>query len=211
MKKKRFVFDLDYTLMVGRHDAELNYFRDVFRSDGDVFLENMIDLLHEYEKTYSRYDVELLSKFMTERTRLDFNENVVNGWIETYGNCENRLEEGVLETLEFLKSKGMSNAVLTNWFRKSQEMRLRNSGLLEFIDDIYAGDTILKPRSDAYLSARDRFKSTECVFIGDHLEKDYIGPRSCNMASILYDRDDTHSDNIIKIKRIDEIKKAIES
>ena len=209
MEKKRFIFDLDYTLMVGDRDAEISYFRDVFRSDGDVFLENMIEYLHEYEKTYSRYDVEMLSKFMTNKSRLDFNEDVVKGWIEAYGNCNNTIEEGVLETLEFLKNNDASTAVLTNWFRKSQEMRLRNSGLLEFIDDIYAGDTILKPRKDAYLRARDRFKSTECVFIGDNLDKDYIGPRSCNMASILYDKDDRYSDNIIKVKRIDEIKKAL--
>ena len=209
MRKNRFIFDLDHTLLFADYSAEKEFFRDVFRSDADVFVNDVVGLLYEYESLYPRYEVSELSKFMIDRTRLDFTENIINDWIEVIGNCNSKIEDGVLETLDFLKSKGMSNAVLTNWFHKSQEMRLRNSGLLEFIDDIYAGDTILKPRSDAYLSARDRFKSTECVFIGDHLEKDYIGPRSCNMASILYDRDDRHSDNIIKIKRIDEIKKAL--
>ena len=208
MEKKRWIFDLDYTLMVGDRNAEVNYFRDVFRSDGDAFLENMIDYLHEYEKTYSRYDVELLSKFMTKKSRLDFNEDIVNGWIEAYGNCENKIEDGVVEALEFLKSKGVSIAVLTNWFRKSQEMRLRNSGLLEYVDDIYAGDTILKPRREAYIMSIDRFNPDESVFVGDHLEKDYIGPRCLEVDSILYDKDDRHNKNIVKIKNMREIKRC---
>ena len=209
MEKKRFIFDLDHTLLFADYQVEKDYFRDIFRSDADSFVSDVVGLLYEYEKIYPKYDLDILSNFMTEKTRLDFNKDVINGWIEIFGNCDNRIDDGVLETLEFLKSRDISIAVLTNWFKKSQEMRLKNSGLLEFIDDIYAGDFNLKPRREAYISARDRFNNSECVFIGDNLEKDYIGPRIYNMASILYDKDDVHNDNLIKIKRIDEIKKAL--
>lgn len=206
MEKKRFIFDLDYTLMVGDRAAEISYFRDVFRSDGDIFLENMIEYLHEYEKTYSRYDVEMLSKFMTNKSRLDFNEDVVKGWIEAYGNTFNSIEDGVVDTLEYLKSKDHSLVILTNWFLDSQMMRLRNSGLGDYFDGIYAGDLVLKPRKEAYIHARGSFRSNDCVHIGDNLEKDYIGPRSVGICSILYDKDDRHNDNIVKIKRMNEIK-----
>lgn len=209
MEKKRFIFDLDYTLMIGKYDSEKEFFIDVFGSDGEVFLSNMISLLHEYESIYPKYDVYELSKFLTNRTKLDFTKDVIEDWIEVFGNCDNQIEEGVIETLEFLKSRDISIAVLTNWFYKSQAMRIRNSGLLEYVDDIYAGDSSIKPRRDSYLCARDRFSNSECVFIGDDLEKDYIGPRTCNMASVLYDSKDVHSDNIIKIKRMDEIKRAM--
>ena len=208
MKKKRFIFDLDHTLMTADYKVEKNYFRDVFKSDADIFITNVAELLYEYERLYPKYDIDDLSKFMTARTGLNFSREVVIGWIDSFGSIPNEIEDGVIETLDYLKSKKGSIAVLTNWFNESQEMRLRNSGLLEFVDDIYAGDTNLKPRRDAYLSARDRFCEGECVFIGDNLDKDYIGPRSFGMFSILYDKDDKHHENIVKIKRINDIKRV---
>ena len=63
----------------------------------------------------------------------------------------------------------------------------------------------LKPRKDAYMSAKDRFSSSECVFIGDHLDKDYIGPRAYGFDSILYDKDDRYSANLVKIKSMKEM------
>lgn len=209
MEKKRFIFDLDYTLMVGDHETEGKFFRDLFGVDGDNFLIKMVPILHEYESLYLRYDPEDLSKFLTNRTGLCFNKDIIYNWIDTFAMCDNKIEDGVVDTLEYLKKNNKSIVVLTNWFYKSQEMRLRNSGLLEYMDAVYAGDTILKPRKDAYLSARDHFSPSECLFIGDNLEKDYLGPRNYGMDSILYDKNDRYSEGFVKIKRMNEIENVI--
>ena len=38
MRKNRFIFDLDHTLLFADYSAEKEFFRDVFRSDADVFV-----------------------------------------------------------------------------------------------------------------------------------------------------------------------------
>ncbi len=209
MEKKRFIFDLDHTLLFADYSEEKKYFKDIFKADADMFINNVALLLYEYERLYPRYEVDELSSFLSHKTGLDFNRNIILGWIEMFGNCKNMIEDGVLETLDFLKRRDVSIAILTNWFYESQKNRLKSSGIIEYVDDIYAGDNVLKPRYGAYRAAKDRFNGRECVFIGDNLEKDYIGPRSYNMASILYDRDDIHGKNIIKIKSINDIKKVL--
>ena len=207
MEKKRFIFDLDYTLMVADKNQEKEYFKDVFRSDYSTFMEDMIPLLQEYEKTYTRYDISQLSSFLSNKTRLNFTEDVIKGWIESYGNCLNTIEDGVIDTLEYLKSKDQSLVILTNWFLDSQKQRVENSGLLEYFDEIYAGDFMLKPRKEAYMAARGNYRNNDCIYIGDNLDKDYIGPRSVGIYSILYDKNDRHNENIVKIKKMNEIKK----
>ena len=206
MEKKRFIFDLDYTLMVADKKHEEKYFKDVFRSDSSAFMEVMIPLLQEYERIYKRYDISQLSSFLSSKTRLDFTESVIKGWIESYGNAPNKIEDGVIDTLEYLKSNDHSLVILTNWFLDSQKQRIKNSGLLEYFDEIYAGDFILKPRKEAYMAARSNYRNHDCVYIGDNLDKDYIGPRSVGIYSILYDKNDRHNENIVKIKRMNEIK-----
>ena len=205
MTKKRFIFDLDYTLMTADYSVEKGYFRDVFRCDADVFIDNVAELLYEYERLYPKYDIDELSGFLSRKTRLNFSPNIIKGWIETFGECPSKIEDGVVETLEYLKSKDNSLVVLTNWFLKSQLSRIKNSGLGEYFDGVYAGDFCLKPRKGAYLEAMGDYSNRNCIVIGDNLEKDYIGPRAFEIDSILYDKDDKHNKNLVKIKNMREI------
>lgn len=207
MEKKRFIFDLDGTLMTGNFEKEKEYFEFIYGEDSQILVPNMGTYLNEYENIFSKYTIEDLSHFLHTRTDLEITPDIIDGWIEIMSDVPDVMEKGIVGVLEYLKQKDKSLAVLTNWFSKGQISRLKKAGIYEYFDDIVTGDTVLKPHRDSYLTARDQFSLDECVMIGDHLEKDYIGPRAIGMESILYDKNSIYHDNIVKIKRMNEIKK----
>jgi putative hydrolase of the HAD superfamily len=115
------------------------------------------------------------------------------------------LEDGIMETLDYLKTHGHSLAVLTNWYGRTQIPRLKKADMFQYFDDIYTGDVILKPHKEAYLFARKDFDSDDCIFVGDNVDKDYIGPRACGMKSLLYDKNEKYHSSIQKIKKMNEL------
>ncbi len=205
MEKERFIFDLDGTLLTSDYHLERDLFYHHFGNKAYLIIPKVGELLDEYERNFPFYDVDLLSKFFSHKTGLSVTPNIIREWIWITGKDPGVLEDGVFETFDYLKSRDKSIIVLTNWFFASQEPRLRESGLLEYIDEIYAGDCFLKPRKEAYLGCRDQYDTSECVVIGDNLDKDYIGPRACEMDSVLYDKNDQYHKSIVKVKRLNEL------
>lgn len=160
--KKRFIFDLDGTLLHGDFNVERDYFKSVLNEeDSEKFLLLYFEKLLEYESM-----------------------------------------------LEYLKSKDKSLVVLTNWFKYTQEERLRNAGILEFFDGVYAGDLNLKPNKESYLNACGNYHVNECIMIGDTIEKDVIGPNKFGIDSIYYNPENKEYDKskILSINSFDKIK-----
>ena len=205
MEKKRFIFDLDQTLMTADYNMEKEYFKTVLGKQGEIFFDMIPALLSEYESIYPKYEIDNLCRFLTMTTKINFTVDIIKGWIDSFGMCRSEMEDGIIDTLEYLKSKDKSLVVLTNWFFESQAVRIINSGLSDYFDEIYTGDMCLKPRRDAYMMAIDRFSSDECVVIGDDINKDYYGPRLYGIDSVVYDKKDKY-DHVQKVKSMKEIK-----
>lgn len=203
---KRFIFDLDGTLLTANFEKEFDYFNNIYGEESPKILDNIVKYLDEYEKTHIRYDADILSRYLSKRSGLKFTRDIINGWNEVVGCISDTIEEDIVEVLEYLKSNNYSLAVLTNWFGIPQIKRLERANLLEYFDDIYTGEMVLKPHKDSYIRAKDRFSSNECIVIGDNVLKDYIAPRAVGMNSILYDKNDKENNNIVKIKRMNEIR-----
>lgn len=205
--KKRYIFDLDGTLLTGDYSSTDQYFKEIYGSKADPFLYDMVPILDRYEKLFPRYDYEDLSTFLTMKTGLDMSPRVIREWNQLVGEVKDVPEEYVQEVLEYLKSQGASLAVLTNWFGDSQAKRLERAGLLEYFDTVYGGDIVTKPHKEAYWIAAAGHDSESCIFIGDNVDNDYIGPKACGMDSILYDKNNTHHKTLKKIRRLDELKR----
>ena len=205
--KKRYVFDLDGTLLTGDYSLTDQYFKELYGDKAYPFLSDMTHILDRYEKLFPRYDYEDLSTFLTMKTGLDMSPRVIREWNQLVGEVKDVPEEYVQEVLEYLKSQGASLAVLTNWFGESQAKRLERAGLLEYIDSVFGGDIATKPHKEAYWIAAAGYQPRDCVFIGNNADNDYIGPRACGMDSILYDKNDDYHKSLKKIKRLDELKR----
>ena len=204
---KRFIFDLDGTLLTSDYSQEFEYFKNIYGDKSKNLIAGLATYLNSYEKTYSKYEVDRLCRYLNAVTGLEFTPEIIAVWNDLLGNNPFVLEDGIIDLLEYLKSQGHSLVVLTNWFGDSQTKRLENSGLLTYFDAVYGGDIFTKPHKQAYWVATAGYDPKECVFIGDNVDNDYIGPRACAMNSILYDKNDLHHKTLVKVRRLDELKK----
>lgn len=202
---KRIVFDLDGTLLTCDFELQREFFTELYGESANDLVNNMGIYLDEFEKKYHNYNNDDLSKFLSMKSGINIADKVIDDWIEVISSIPDTMEDGVIETLEYFKTKDCSLAVLTNWYGKSQIPRLKKAGIIDYFDNIYTGDFVLKPHKKSYVLAQDKFNVEDCLFIGDNLDKDYIGPRANGFDSIIYDKNDNYHKSLKKIKRINEI------
>lgn len=208
MEKKRLIFDLDRTLLTCNYQkVEAAVFEPFFRDKTELVMKNIAYLLDEYETMYQTYEDKRLSKFLTEKSGLEFTSEIIREWKNAMMSEADTMEEGVIELLDYLKGKNKSLVVLTNWYGKSQKARLRNAKIYDYFEDIFTGEYQLKPHPRAYINAMGKFNPRECVIIGDSISKDYSAPRLHGIEAILYDKDNIHDDNYVKVKKLTELKK----
>mgnify|MGYP002559121641 FL=1 len=99
--KKRFIFDLDGTLLHGDYISERDYFRSVLnKEDAEKFLLLYFEKLCEYESLHQKYDYSSLSKFLSEKTGVNITSEIVEGWIKVNSKMDDKLleETGVVTT-----------------------------------------------------------------------------------------------------------------
>lgn len=203
--KKRYIFDLDCTLLTTDFTKTDGYFVDVFGEPATDFSANVSKHLHTYEMTHRKYDMKSLSEYLTMVSGLDINEKVINDWISELTSVLDFKEEEVERVLDTLKRQDKSLAVLTNWIASNQIPRLERAGLIDYFDEIYTGDQVLKPHKESYITAAKGYNPQKVLFIGDNVDLDYIGPKSCGYEAILYDKKDIHHKTLKKVKKLSEI------
>lgn len=203
----RFIFDLDGTLLDTDFSEEDIFFEEKLGSSADKFNKIKCDLLNQYENTFHSYDVDRLSKFLSEKSNINISSKLIEEWIDFNATIKDQVNDGVYEVLDYLKSKNKSIVVLTNWFSKTQIERLKNAHMLEYFDDIYCGDLFVKPYFKSYINACGNYDVKDSIMIGDNLEKDCLVPREIGMNAIYYNRHNKDSidqgiKSLIKIKEM---------
>ena len=207
MEKKLVIYDLDDTIITRDYNLERELFNNLYKEQAYLIINHLSDYINEYENTHIRRSIGSFSRFLSYKTTLNVTKKHILEWIYLPYQLNDKIEDGIKEVLDFTKSNGGSNAISSNWFWTTQINRLKASGLLEYIDDIYTGDMALKPHREMYYLAMNKYPPNDCLFVGDSVEKDYIGPRIYGIESILYDKFNSYSDNIKKVKKLIELKK----
>ena len=210
MEKKRFIFDIDGTLLIPDWNYEELYFSSVLdKADFEVFYPQIPKLLEEYEKSFPRYDINALSRFLTMKSGVLITPEIITGWNKSLSETNPVIIDGVVDSLEYLKSKDKSLVVLTNWFLEPQRERLINSGLGQYFDFVYGGELGIKPSPEIYKIACGDFDIESSIMIGDSLDFDVYGPFSVGMDSIFYNPKNKEYDKE-KVKSIGSMKKIKE-
>ena len=210
MEKKRFIFDIDGTLLVPDWNYEKLYFDSVLEKfEFDIFYPQIPKLLEEYEKNFPRYDVVELSRFLTMKSGVLITPEIIIGWNKALGETKPEIIEGVVESLEYLKSKDKSLVALTNWFLEPQIERLKSSGIDSYFDNVYGGELGIKPSREAYMNAMGEFNIDSSIMIGDSLDFDVYGSGRIGMAAIFYNPKGKDYDKA-KVKSIGSMKKIKE-
>lgn len=207
MKKKRFIFDLDGTLLHGDFSLENEFFRSCLPKEQiECFLGTKYSLLMKYEASHFNYGIEDLSQFLSKESWIIITPDIVMEWISVNENMQDIVTPFTYETLEYLKSKDKQLVVLTNWFSKTQISRLKNAFLFDYFDFVYGREYCLKPNSESFINACCGYSLDECVMIGDDLEKDVYGAMSVGLDAVYYNPKGDNSFDRDKVKSIGTLK-----
>ena len=101
-----------------------------------------------------------------------------------------KLREGTILLFEKLKANGIKIAICTDLTAHIQHRKIRALGLVPYIDVLVTSEEagIEKPGEKIYSLVMDKLNLpvTECLFVGDSLEKDVNAPRLFGMESVLF-------------------------
>lgn len=204
---KRFIWDLDGTILDGDFSREEELFiANLSEEDFLKFNKQRWDLINAYEREYPRYNKKLLSDFLSIRSGVMINQDLIDKWIDYMINVNECIHPGAVEVLDYLNSLEIENIIYSNWFTKTQVGRLKKLGLDLYFKEIIGADYHMKPSKEGFLSACGPYKPSECVMIGDNYDKDILGARNAGLNTIYYSSkkevDVPHIKSLVKIKEM---------
>lgn len=190
---KRIIFDIDNTLIDWKAeywDCLKNIFDELnlpYSSETKAKIQHAVD---NYEDgTNFTYTKESMMNAIEEELGYKLPESFFDIWIRYLGMCvPEKADDEVVYTLQYLKQK-YNLVVLSNWFKKSQDERLKRLGLDKYFSRTYMTENIpMKPNKEAFEIAKGPYEFSECVMVGDSLKTDVSGAVNANMNVIFYDR-----------------------
>lgn len=120
-----------------------------------------------------------------------------------------KLFDDVLPFLEKYKHDGF--IAITDGQQQQQENKLHKTGIIKYFKHIIAAETITfsKPHIRIFQAALSvaNLNPSQCVYIGDSLEKDAIGSKNAGMIGVWLNRNNKNlAHNVIEIKSLTEFK-----
>ena len=206
MKKyKKYIFDLDYTLLIPDWSREDEFLKKVVPlEEQEEFFKKKQDILNQYELDYPRYDFKLLRDFFLS-FGFHISEDAISGWMIHNGKTiVDKVPDGVLELLEYLKSQGKEIVILTSWFSGTQIPRLKRTGLYDYIDYMVAGEDAMKPDLESFELAIKDTNKEDCIMIGDSLKSDKAGADTAGIDCYIVDKNHSLKDLLQMIKEGEE-------
>ena len=204
---KRFIWDLDGTILDGDFSREEELFKEYLSEEEfRKFKELRYSLLHTYEKEYTRYDKKMFSKHLSNGCNANINEELIDKWINYASSINECIHPGVVEVLDYLNDRGIENVIYSNWFIKTQVGRLQKLGLDLYFKEIIGAEEYMKPMKEGFLEACGPYKPYKCVMVGDNYDKDILGAKKAGLNTIYYspkeDVDVPHIKRLVKIKEM---------
>lgn len=207
---KRVIFDIDNTLILWKeeYNEEIKKTLDDLRiiyTDKD--LKQILQAFDEYENEYYTFDRKLMINFINKYTKKQYPEEFIYNILERWSNCvPDKVENEIIETLEYLKSK-YELVILTDWYGDQQSKRLEKLNILKYFQNLYSAEkTKRKPFKEAFIQAIGDNKPEECVMIGDNLERDIKGALNVGLKAIYYNPNNKEFiANCISISKIEEL------
>ncbi len=209
MEKKRIIFDIDYTLLEPNYHREKAFFRQVTPHSGEYFFTHMGDILKDYESRYSFYNKDQLLWHLNQYSNVPLPPYFIEDWFQFNTDLDPQPMEEAKRVLAYLQEKEYEIVALTNWFKEPQEEKLRVVGIRSYFDEIYGGDTFLKPNPESYRVAMGKHKAEDCCIVGDDYLNDIQGAAFVGLDGIYLERKEEPKCSAPKIKRLGELKKYL--
>ena len=89
---KRFIFDIDGTILEEDYSKEREFFKKELSSqEGNIFIPQISDLIKGYERDNDRYDVNLLSEYLTRNSGVEISPELIYKWREVVSNYDPKI------------------------------------------------------------------------------------------------------------------------
>lgn len=187
---KKYIFDLDYTLLIPDWSKEDDYLRRRISSEEqEEFFNQKQFILNKYELDFPKYDFKTLSEFF-KSYGFSVSEEAISGWMIYNGETiKDEVADGVRELFDYLKANNKSIVILTSWFSGTQIPRLKRVGLYEYIDQIVAGEDAMKPNLESFELAIGDTNKEDCIMIGDSIKSDKVGAENAGIDCYIVDKE----------------------
>ncbi len=192
---KKYIFDIDYTILIPDWSKEDDYFKlYIPLEEQERFFKCKQDILNKYERDFPKYNTKTLSDYFG-KYGFTVTEDVINGWISYNGETiVDEVVDGTLALFEYLKENDKEIVILTNWFSGTQIPRLKRAGLLQYIDKIVAGENAMKPGLKSFELAIGETEKEDCIMIGDSIRSDKAGADNVGIDCYIVDKNHTIQD-----------------
>ena len=192
---KKYIFDLDYTLLIPDWSKEDDYLRNsIPLEEQEEFFKQKQSILNKYELEFPKYDFKTLSEFF-KSYGFSVSEETISGWMIHNGETiKDVVADGVVELLEYLKTDGKDIVILTSWFSGTQVPRLKRTELYGYIDKIVAGEDAMKPDLESFELAIGDTPKEDCLMIGDSIKSDKAGAENAGIDCYIVDKEHTMRD-----------------
>ena len=192
---KKYIFDIDYTILIPDWSKEDDYFKlYIPLEEQEEFFKCKQDILNKYERDFPKYNTKTLSDYFG-KYGFTVTEDVINGWMLYNGETiVDEVVDGTLALFEYLKENDKEIVILTNWFSGTQIPRLKRAGLLQYIDKIVAGENAMKPGLKSFELAIGETEKEDCIMIGDSIRGDKAGADNVGIDCYIVDKNHTIQD-----------------
>ncbi len=187
---KKYIFDLDYTLLIPDWSKEDDYFRArIPLEEQEEFFKQKQDILNKYELEFPKYDFKTLSEYF-KSYGFTVSEETIKGWMIYNGETiKDEVVDGVIELFKYLKENGKEIVILTSWFSGTQIPRLKRAGLYDYIDKIVAGEDAMKPDLESFELAIGDTDKEDCIMVGDSIKSDKAGAENAGIDCYIVDKE----------------------
>ena len=202
---KRIIFDIDDTLILFPKNYIDGYNEVIKKYNLNITYKDLYDTIDKYESISKKFDKKTLVDFINQELNTSLDIDFVDYFIKIYNNLDITLNDGVIDTLEFLYKKYELYA-LSNWFTSSQVARLKKCNILKYFTKVYGGDFYVKPDKNAYLNCCSGLNFSSCLMIGDSFKAD-IEPALKLGLNVIWVTNDNSSicktvKNVLELKNI---------
>jgi len=207
---KRIIFDLDNTLIMWLDHYPL-LLKDVLK-DNNLDIDYLIidRAIEAQEINYDYLTKEQLLHDINVNLEKPVSMSLVDEILERQKVLA-EYDESIIDVLKYLASK-YEIVVLTNYFKDTQEGRLKTAGLLPYITEVIGGDTVnkIKPNAEGFIKAMGNHTANECLMIGDSINIDIKGAKNVGIPTVLMDKENRYPDYQGKrITNLEELKEML--
>lgn len=192
----RILFDYDGTLLIhdketeGEVIARLLNLTDEKIPDFVKRLNNLFAIAYgkeHYANKKMTYDLfyHLLEMAMNPQENYGVTPQELNKAINNKSIYLTELAPNAKEVLEYLKAKGYELCIFTNGFYKEQGDNLKEHGIFDYFERIYAWDNwYAKPDMRAIKRALAKTNPIKNIMIGDSISSDIIPAKKCGVYTV---------------------------